>query len=126
MHFRSLLAILTIACVCAACSGDGCDLVIIGPPVLNHPPVADAGPDQAVKFGDPVRLSCAGSTDPDGDLLTCEYEQVAGQAVSVSQLDNVTATFIASTVSATIVLEAAVFDGTVFSYDTVEVRVVGP
>jgi hypothetical protein len=36
---------------------------------INQPPFANAGPDQTVKVGDPVQLSGAASSDPDGDPL---------------------------------------------------------
>jgi choice-of-anchor C domain-containing protein len=36
---------------------------------VNQAPFANAGPDQTVKVGDPVQLSGAASSDPDGDPL---------------------------------------------------------
>jgi hypothetical protein len=36
---------------------------------INQTPFANAGPDQTVKVGDPVQLSGAASSDPDGDPL---------------------------------------------------------
>jgi hypothetical protein len=40
---------------------------------VNTPPVADAGPDQAVEAGATVDLDGSGSTDADGDSLTYSW-----------------------------------------------------
>lgn len=51
---------------------------------LNHPPVADAGPDQTVECQGPagtaVTLDGTGSTDPDGDVLTYTWTNTFGTA----------------------------------------------
>ena len=38
-------------------------------PVVNEPPVADAGPDQTIIFGDPVTLDGSASYDEDGSIV---------------------------------------------------------
>ena len=43
-------------------------------------PVADAGPDQIVPENKTVTLNGAGSHDPDGTILSVEWEQVSGKA----------------------------------------------
>ncbi len=53
----------------------------------DRPPLADAGPDQTVRWGDPVTLDAAGSLDPDGDPLAFEWDlgdgtQARGPVVS--------------------------------------------
>jgi len=48
----------------------------------NHPPRADAGPDQTVPLGATVALTGAGSTDPDGQPLTFRWAFVSVPAGS--------------------------------------------
>ncbi len=66
------------------------DTVDINVVNLNHPPVADAGPDRtlasnsAVAEGSPVTLNGADSHDVDGDSFTYEWVQVDNGAPAVS------------------------------------------
>lgn len=80
----------------------------------NRPPVAAVDPDQAVNEGDFVMLDGSGSSDPDGDLLTFEWMQVAGIAVSLDLTDPEYPTFTAPTVprgGATLTFQLTVSDG---------------
>lgn len=52
----------------------------------NRPPVANAGPDQAVASGAPVRLEGSGS-DPDGNEIRYEWRMVETPEGSSAQLD---------------------------------------
>ncbi len=45
---------------------------------VNHPPVADAGPDQTVFQGDTVHLDGTGSYDPDGDSISYHWSASGG------------------------------------------------
>lgn len=56
------------------------------PPDTNHPPTADAGPDQIVAAGDTVTLDGSASTDPDaGDQIAAyQWLQVVGSLVRLS------------------------------------------
>ena len=67
----------------------------------NQPPVADAGTDASVYGGQPVSLSGAGSSDPDGGIVSYVWLQLAGTTVILSDTGSVNPTFTAPTVGAT-------------------------
>ena len=80
----------------------------------NHPPVADAGADQTVAQGSLVHLSGAASHDPDGDALTYQWTQVAGNTVALSDARAASPTFNAPTglaQNATLTFQLVVNDG---------------
>ncbi|KOO12752.1 peptidase M66 [Vibrio xuii] len=52
-------------------------------PDNNTPPVANAGSDQLVNSGSTVTLSGLASTDIDGDSLSYQWQQVAGDPVTI-------------------------------------------
>jgi len=59
----------------------------------NAPPVADAGSDQTAEPLDVVMLSGTGSSDPDGNIVEYQWEQIDGSAVELSDLFAATTTF---------------------------------
>jgi hypothetical protein len=80
---------------------------------LNSAPVANAGPDQSVAFGEIVQLDGSGSSDPDDDPLTYAWSFVtlpAGASAALNDADTVNPTFLAD-VSGTYVVELIVNDG---------------
>ena len=91
---------------------------------VNHPPVADAGPDQTVHAKDTVQLDGSGSFDPDQEAL--DYLWTAPQGISLSDSSVVTPTFIApnsiDTLHLTFVL--TVSDDLAFSADSVVITVI--
>lgn len=66
----------------------------------NRSPIALAGPDLTVKAGATVQLNALRSSDPDGDPLKYEWEQVRGNKVSLLDANSPKATFVAPKVSA--------------------------
>ena len=54
----------------------------------NHPPVADAGPDQNAEIGAKVILDGSGSTDKDGDRLSFKWEIIESPEGSAAELDD--------------------------------------
>jgi hypothetical protein len=90
----------------------------------NTPPVADAGPDQAVLVGDTVTLDGSGSSDVDGDSLTFDWALIsvpAGSGATLSDSTAVMPTFVAD-VAGTYTAQLIVNDGMVDSApDTVAI-----
>jgi hypothetical protein len=93
----------------------------------NHPPLADAGADQAVDENTAVTLNGSASSDPDSDPLTYAWTQTGGPAVTLSGANTAMPGFTAPLVSvggADCTFELTVDDGYGGSAtDTVVIRV---
>ena len=61
----------------------------------NHPPSANAGPDQTVNEFSTVTLDGTLSVDPDGDSITYDWTQVSGTPVAIDNPDSALPRFIA-------------------------------
>ncbi len=92
----------------------------------NTPPTAHAGPDATYDAGAQISLDGTGSSDPDGDSLTYQWQQVAGSpTVDFQTSANASiVTFTAPTDLAhavTLTFRLRVSDG--FASDTDDVRI---
>jgi hypothetical protein len=76
----------------------------------NHPPVADAGPNQVVLPGGLVTLDGSNSSDPDGHTpLSFEWTQISGQPVVFDDFQPIV-TFTAPDAPGTLLFELVVTD----------------
>ena len=62
----------------------GTDICTANISAINHPPVANAGPDQTVNESVSVTLDGSNSSDIDNDLATYQWEQTTGTPVTLS------------------------------------------
>jgi PKD repeat protein len=65
-------------------SADSAEVCQAASPIANQLPTANAGPDQTVNEGQKVLLNGSGSTDPDGGILSYQWLQTGGPAVTLS------------------------------------------
>jgi hypothetical protein len=66
---------------------------------INNAPNAVAGASQTVASGASVTLDGSASNDPDGDALSYQWAQIAGDAVTLGNGSSATASFTAPTVT---------------------------
>lgn len=96
---------------------------------VNTPPIANAGPNQSVGEATLVTLDGSGSSDANNDVLTLQWSQVSGPAVTLSGANTVNPTFTAPNVthalgSVALQFQLVVNDGQVSSAgDTVSITV---
>ena len=93
----------------------GAATLTISPDVLvDHPPVARAGPDQTVSAGAMVILDGSGSSDPEGEPHTYVWRQSYGPFVTLINAATAAPSFIAPTVlleDAELIFSLTVNDG---------------
>ena len=65
----------------------------------NESPIADAGMNKSIKAGSRVKLSGLKSRDPEGEALYYSWSQVRGSKISLLDVNNSEASFLAPTVS---------------------------
>ncbi len=110
----------------AASTADQVTINVNAPP--NHPPTANAGPDQTVDSSSLVTLDGSLSSDPDGDAITYAWSQVSGPTISLNDPTAVKPTFTAPVGPATIVMSLIVTDihGAASTADQVTINVNAP
>jgi K319L-like, PKD domain/Calx-beta domain len=81
----------------AMCDTDTVAIIVLH---IDHPPIANAGPDQTVNEGALVTLDGTGSSSPGGEALTFAWTQTGGPAVTLSDPTSPTPTFTAPQVAA--------------------------
>ncbi len=93
----------------------------------NNPPVASAGPDVTVAELSNVNLDGSGSFDPDGDLFSYAWLQMAGPGVVLSDASLAQPSFTSPDVTAgspeVLTFQLTVDDGTDSAMDTVNITV---
>ena len=94
----ALLRLVGLVCLLAT----GC--------AFNHPPVANAGPDQVVDTGSKVTLDGSASRDPDGRPLSFAWKQTLGTSVALSSSSTPTVTLTAPGNGTTLLFELTVSD----------------
>lgn len=75
------------------------DTCVVNVTAENLTPLADAGPDQTILEGTLVSLNGAGSTDPDGTIVSFIWTQVGGPTASLTDPQTATPSFTAPDVS---------------------------
>jgi hypothetical protein len=89
-----------LAPICNILKNKTCNVI-----TSNHPPTADAGPDQTVNGGNIVNLDGSASSDQDGTISSYSWMQIAGPRVDINGGDTPTPAFIAPDVSSNTTLK---------------------
>lgn len=93
---------------------------------LYHRPIADAGADQHINIDVEVTLNASHSLDIDeGDEITCQWTQTAGEVVGLSDASAKKPTFTADTLGSR-TFELTVSDGVFSDTDTVDIDITEP
>jgi len=93
---------------------------------VNHPPIANAGPNQTVGAGATVTLDSSASYDSDGDVLSYQWTQTGGPTVTLSNATAIKPTFTAPPVpsgSVALTFTLTVGDGSLSSTAPVAITI---
>ncbi|NQT96323.1 MAG: lamin tail domain-containing protein [Candidatus Marinimicrobia bacterium] len=101
------------------------DYIVFADGIVNVPPTADAGVDRSVTPSASVTLDGSGSSDLDGSIISYVWTQLTGTSVSITNSDQMTATFTAPDTEGDLSFELLVSDdGGASDRDTVNITVV--
>ncbi len=99
--------------------------IIVNPEEL-HPPIANAGIDLTIKLPvNTVSLNGSGSSDPDGDVLTYSWTQIAGPNVADIASASSAITDVSDLIEGIYVIQLTVNDGSLTDSDDVTITVEG-
>lgn len=127
----STLSVVMLPLLLAACSsGDGdnggVEPIPVEPEATNRAPVATAGANKSVWEQGSVILDARSSNDADGDSLSYQWTQTAGESVTLSNMNSAQPSFVAPEVDAVteLVFEVQVSDANqAMSTDTTTITV---
>ncbi len=99
--------------------------VLVDDPFINQPPVANAGPDQAITLPvNTVNLDGSASSDPDNNIIIYTWTKIEGPSTFTIASANTVQTQVSNLVQGIYQFELKVTDaGLLFSTDTVKVSV---
>ena len=117
------LTVLDLRGVTSVSASDTVTITVLPP---SRPPIANAGPDQIVRYGDTVTLDGRGSADPDGDQITYSWAHTSGLTASLTGDDTAQPTFTAPSSTGTITFTLTVTAGTDSDTDDVTINVTAP
>jgi hypothetical protein len=122
-----VLSLLTISC--GGGGGGGSDPGAPAAPTENLVPTANAGQDQSVEVGSGiVTLDGSNSSDPEGSVLSYQWEQTEGDPVNLTDVNTATPSFNTSNVVGVFTFSLVVTDdaGQSSQADTVVITVTAP
>ena len=117
------LTVIIVSGSSSVSASDTVTITVLAPP---RPPIANAGSDQIVRYGDTVTLDGRGSADPDGDQITYSWTHASGLTTNLTGSNTSQPTFTAPSSAGTITFTLTVSDGALSDTDDVIITVTPP